>query len=176
MTKKHELPHFEVLVQDLEKLKQDIKDLSKGTEMVMKKAESVKSLAFLGSPELKTMEVPKHERFEPLKRDAMAIDNAGSLMILASGLRLIAEYAIPSAYATKALHVRMEALEKSVGKIAEETNVDLSQIKQEMSSVKSALQSPLFTDVVKMFKEGKETAEKTKKRGDETFDHLTRSH
>jgi hypothetical protein len=176
MTKSREVPSFEVLVEDIKKLKKDLKDLGKGTNIVVEKSKSIENLAYTGSPELKTLETPNRGRLEPLKRDAMAIDIAGSLEILATGLSLIAKYAIPSAYAIKSIHIRVDALEKSIDKIANETNVDLSTIKKEMVKVKETLQSPLFTDAVQMFKEGKESVEKNKKRGEETFDNLTRSH
>jgi uncharacterized protein YdcH (DUF465 family) len=71
---------------------------------------------------------------------------------------------------------RIENLEESIDKIAKETNVDISNIQKEVAVVKSTLQSPLFNDVVNMFKEGKTEAEKSKKRGEETLDNLTRSH
>ena len=161
---KHETPRFDVLTEDLKKIKNDVRELKKGTKIVSAKAKSVEELAYLGSPELKTLETPRHERFEPLKRDAMAIDIAGSLQILAMGLGVIAEYAIPSAYSVKSAHTRIEAIEKSIDKIAKETNVDISKIKADLSNVKQVIDSEnvnIVADYIKDF--NKKVAEYKKK-------------
>jgi hypothetical protein len=73
---------------------------------------------------------------------------------------------------SKQLAVTLQSLDSQIQEISEKTGVDLSRIKSEMAQVRETVNAPIY----KYLKEQKEGEEKIRKSGEETFDHLTRSH
>jgi hypothetical protein len=167
---------FQIAIKDLPALKKIIKTFDVGAKNCEGTMKGIREGANYTPPELSQLSFEKLTQFQLGKHDAIAKDVALTMEYLLIATQLCAHFAVKSAFATQYIRQRMESIEKSVNKIAKETNVDISSIKREVDGVKNILQSPIFDDVVKMFKEGKTEAEKSKRRGEETIDNLTRSH
>jgi hypothetical protein len=156
---------YEIKGKDWDSFKSSLTSIDSSYKHVISQIDSIAKLAALHPEGMESLPIDKYSELCTMRLEAMMFDTSEVLKLLAiNTYKIVGEQTLSCAYAIQRLQDQVVYLEKMVDEVADKVDVDLSDIKEKMNTLKTTLDSEEVSLIGTFVKDTNKKIEEYKKK------------